>query len=134
MGNIWKAVYNPDKSICLGHRYEEEATIIEIVPTRVCNERVWSFIQMLFIAQFMTILAFTETFVFPVVPVTSLAFSVGVLSTSNGEYVQTIMVLHKLYCVLTIAYSILFRDICMLVISATYLVTYTVYFISLIFA
>jgi len=97
----------------------------------VWNERVWSFIQFLFVCQFMTILAFAGTFEFPVVPVTSLSFSVGVLSTSNGEYVQMLILLHTLYCSIALAYSILFGDVCMFAVSIAYIVTYVAYFISL---
>ena len=131
MVNIWKAVHNPDKSICLAHRYEEDVTVLEITPSKVWNERVWSFIQFLFVCQFMTILAFAGTFEFPVVPVTSLSFSVGVLSTSNGEYVQMLILLHTLYCSIALAYSILFGDVCMFAVSIAYIVTYVAYFISL---
>ena len=134
MGNIWKLVRNPDKSICLGHIYEEEPTIIEITPTPcVFNEWIWTFLKMLFIAQLFVIMAFAETFVFQVVPISTLAFSSGVLATGNGKYTQIAALLHKLQCMIVMTYSILFKDTCMLFISITYLVTYTVYFISLSF-
>jgi len=132
MGNIWKLVRNPDRSICLAHIYEEEPTIIEITPTRrVLNELIWGFIKMLFIAQLLTIMAFAETIVFPPVPISMLAFSGGVLATRNGEYTQMFMLLHKLYSMVVMTYSILFKDVCMFFVSVTYLVTYTIYFVSL---
>ena len=134
MGNIWKLVHNPDKSICLGHIYEEEPTIIEITPTyRVLNGSVWFFIKMLFIAQLLAIMSFAHTIVFTVVPIYMLAFSGVVLATNNGEYTQMAVLLHKLYSMTVMAYSILFKDMCMLCISVAYVVTYTVYFISLSF-
>ena len=123
---------NPDRSICLAHIYEEEPTIIEITPTRrVLNEMIWGFIKTLFIAQLLTIMAFAETIVFPPAPVSMLAFSGGVLATHNGEYTQLVMFLHKLYSMVVMTYSIIFKDVCMFFISATYVVTYTIYFISL---
>jgi hypothetical protein len=132
MGNIWKLVRNPDRSICLAHIYEEEPTIIEITPTRsVLNELIWSFIKMLFIAQLLTIMAFAETIVFLPASVLMLAFSGSVLVTGNGEYTQFVVLLHKLYSMVVMTYSILFKDVCMFFVSVTYLVTYTIYFISL---
>ena len=132
MGNIWKLVHNPDKSICLAHIYEEEPTIIEITPTRrILNELIWGFIKMLFVVQLLVVMAFAETIVFPVVPITTLAFSGGVLATGNGEYTQIGVLIHKLHSVIVMTYSIIFKDVCMFFISATYLVTYTIYFISL---
>lgn len=86
---------------------------------------------MLFIAQLLTIMAFAETIVFPPAPVSMLAFSGSVLVTGNGEYTQFVMLLHKLYSMVVMTYSILFKDVCMFFVSVTYLVTYTIYFISL---
>ena len=86
---------------------------------------------MLFVAQLLTVMAFAETIVFPVVPITTLTFSGGVLATGNGEYTQIAVLIHKLHSVVVMTYSILFKDTCMFFISATYLVTYTIYFISL---
>jgi hypothetical protein len=109
MGHIWRVVKHPDESLCVGHRYEEEAR-----PS--C--RVWDFMNILFMCQFMSVLVFSHMLMFPFVAVGNMAFSVAVLSLKSSVMTSV----HIVYCVMSVAYAALFHDFYMFCLSMTYII------------
>ena len=122
MGHVWHVVTHPDKSICLGHAYEEDMTVIEFTPSKVWEKRMWSFLTFLFICHFLTILAFSHTFVFVAAPLTNLTFALAVLSAKT----PVVTFVHLLYSIMVNVYAIVFRDYYMFCVSVTYILTYVI--------
>jgi hypothetical protein len=122
MGNIWHVVTHPDKSVCLGHIYEEDMTVIEFTPSKVWEKRMWSFLTFLFICHFLTILAFSHTFAFVAAPLINLTFALVVLSAKT----PVAIIVHILYSIIINVYAITFRDYYMFCVSTTYIITYSI--------
>lgn len=122
MGNIWHIVTHPDNSICVGHRYEEDMTVIEFAPSRVWEKRMWFFLTFLFIFHFLTILAFSHTIVFVAAPLSNLAFALAVICAKT----PVITVGHLLYSIMVNIYAVVFHDYYMFCVSVTYIITYTI--------
>ena len=122
MGNIWHVVTHPDKSVCLGHIYEEDMTVIEFTPSKVWEKRMWSFLLFLFICHFFTILAFSHTFVIVVAPLTNFTLALVVLSAKKS----VVTFIHFLYSFMINVYSILYHDLYMFCVSTAYIITYSI--------
>ena len=127
MGNVWRLVIRPDRSVCVAKRHIEDETIVEIIPRRPPTHEK-GVVSSLCTLQFLCLITFSgKNLIQAWLMFINLGFTLVVMYYISIIHV---MLIHSIYTFALLGYGIIMSDIYMMIMASTYNIVYGYYIIK----